>query len=67
MKFQEWIDREGLTDAEVAAAIGIDRTNVYRIRIGAQRPRSAETFRRIAALTKGEVLPDSFFNLGLSE
>lgn len=52
MTLQQWMDRKGLTDADVAAKVeGLSRSQVSRIRRGVSRP-SPETALKLAKLTK---------------
>jgi len=62
MHLSDYMTEKNLTDAEVAASIGVTRPTVSRIRRKLVRPDWA-TIRQIEAFTEGVVTASDFTNL----
>lgn len=60
MRLSDYLAQKGLSDADFAAKIGIDRSNVSRLRRTGQIP-SPEVMRAIIKETGGRVTPNDFF------
>ena len=60
MKLAEYMDKNGLTDAELAAILGKDRTTVSRYRRGDITP-SVEVIKAIHAATRRAVGFEDWF------
>jgi len=60
MTLAEYMDINGLRDADMASRLGIDRSNVSRLRRGKITP-SAKILARIASATDGQVTANDFF------
>lgn len=54
MSLDAWMTQRGMTDGEMADAIGVSREYVRLLRAGRRRP-SAEVAQRIARFTDGMV------------
>lgn len=54
MTLDIWLTRRGLNNTEFAEMIGVDRSQISRIRRRLQVP-TPETGRKIVAVTKGQV------------
>lgn len=54
MKLQTYMDLKKITDAEMAALVGVHRTRINRYRRGLETP-SMVTARKIALVTDGAV------------
>ena len=59
MTLAQYLKREGLTDAQFAERVGVERSTITRLR-GGQRP-SANTLIAIMEETGGEVTANDFF------
>lgn len=59
------MEREKLDDQAVAQLVNVDRSTIWRIRQGTHKP-SAALMEDIARETRGEVLPNDYFD-GLPE
>lgn len=59
MTLTQYLEREGLTDAQFADKIGVERSTVTRLRAG-QMP-SSKTLLAIIEITGGEVTANDFF------
>jgi transcriptional regulator with XRE-family HTH domain len=60
MTLADYLEREGLKDAEFAKLCGCDRTTILRIRTNATKP-SPPLMERIAIETGGLVQPNDYF------
>lgn len=60
MKLSAYLAAEGLTDADFAERIGVNRSTVSRLRRTGQRP-AFDTLNAIAAATGGKVTADDFW------
>jgi DNA-binding transcriptional regulator YdaS (Cro superfamily) len=63
MKLDEWMALHGYNDQRMAALIGVNQSNVSRIRNGSQKP-SARTLARMEEVTSGAVSAKDFFPKG---
>lgn len=61
MKLRDWIKSKGIRQADLAEQIGMDQSAISLLCNGRAQP-SVETMRRIAIATKGEVMPNDFFD-----
>ena len=64
IKLEEWREREGLTRAWVAEALGVGPGTICRYELG--RIPAAYMLRKIYDLTDGEVDANAFYDLGRS-
>lgn len=62
MKLSTYLETNGLSDADFAALIGVDRSSVTRMRAGNQTP-SLRTMQTIAEKTGGAVTANDFFGI----
>ena len=60
MKLSAYLEQTGLSDAEFAALIGVNRSTVSRLRRTDQCP-SRQTIAAIAKVTEGKVSADDFW------
>ena len=65
MKLRDWLRREKVSQAEMAAKLEIAQATVSRICKG-DYP-GPDTMRRIAIVTKGAVMPNDFFDFEFEE
>lgn len=62
MQLAAWLKSNAKTPADLAAALGVERSTVARYVSGERRPR-AELARRIAELTGGQVTANDFVDV----
>jgi transcriptional regulator with XRE-family HTH domain len=60
MKLRDWIKSTKMRQADFAAKIDMDQSAISLLCNGRAQP-SVETMRRIAIATRGEVMPNDFF------
>jgi transcriptional regulator with XRE-family HTH domain len=65
MKLSDYLEANGITDAEFAALIRKDRSSVTRLRSGDTKP-SWDTAQKIAEVTNGVVTPNDFISVETS-
>ena len=63
MKLRDWIRSKRMKQSEFAALIGMDQSAISLLCNERAQP-SMETMRRIAIATKGDVMPNDFFDFG---
>ena len=63
MTLHDFLKARGLSDAEMAARLGVTRQTVYRWRRGQAIP-GREEMRALHQATGGEVTADDFYGLG---
>ena len=63
MTLHDFMKARGLSDAELAARLGVSRQTVYRCRRGLRMP-DRETMLAIHRETDGAVTVESFYGLG---
>ena len=61
MKLKDWLQVRKVTQRELAAKVGIAQPSLSLFCTGRGYP-TAETMRRIAIATEGEVMPNDFFD-----
>ena len=66
MKLRDWLKSKKMSQAELAKQIRMDQSAISLLCNGRAWP-TAETARRIAIATKGEVLPNDFFDFDFME
>lgn len=62
MTLADYLDKHGIKDGDFALRIGVDRSNVSRMRTSGQIPKP-HVLRAIARETSGEVTADDFFGI----
>jgi transcriptional regulator with XRE-family HTH domain len=63
MRLADYLSREGISDTEFAAMIGVSRMSVGRYRSGERRP-EWDVLARIVEATRGEVTANDFLGAG---
>jgi transcriptional regulator with XRE-family HTH domain len=59
MTLQEWMIERDMSDTQLAKVLGINRSMVYRLRLG-QRAPSLRMMEQIAVASGGAVLPNDW-------
>lgn len=62
MQLSAYMERDCLSDADIAGLIDRDRSHVSRLRRGDAKP-SWSTMYRLAKATRGAVMPNDFLDL----
>lgn len=66
MKLRNWMKKNGVRQDAFAEEIGVTQSALSKLCCGSRTP-LAETMRRIAIATKGEVMPNDFFDFDFGE
>jgi transcriptional regulator with XRE-family HTH domain len=66
MKLDDYLSQRGITNTQFAIDIGVERSNVSRLRRGLISP-SFDMMQRIAKATEHQVMPNDFLALVTTE